>query len=214
MPESIIVFAPHPDDETLACGGSIALNIRQGNEVFIVFMTDGRYSHKHSLGIEAFPTPEDIKAIRAEEAGRVTGILGVKKENLAFLEYEDGALGKNMGEAVIRVQLILEKIKPGRIYCPAANDKHRDHKATHTAVQKAVRNLALPVELYQYVVWKSGKEAASKVEVDISGVLEIKKRAMAEYKSQVTLFSDRQSRPILITRFLNKFLVNTEVFSV
>jgi len=68
MPSRIIIFAPHPDDETLAWGGTIALNTRLGNEVHIVFMTDGRYSHKHTLGIDTYPTPDDVKRIRWKES--------------------------------------------------------------------------------------------------------------------------------------------------
>jgi LmbE family N-acetylglucosaminyl deacetylase len=40
--KSILVFAPHPDDETLGCGGTIANRVREGHEVEIFFMTDGR----------------------------------------------------------------------------------------------------------------------------------------------------------------------------
>src|ERR1017187_10587869 len=109
MSDKIIVFAPHPDDETLSCGGIIALNARQGNEVNIVFMTDGRYSHKHTLGIDTYPTPQDVKRIRCEEARKVTKILGVEETNLTFLEYEDGTLGNNIEAASNLVQELLQR---------------------------------------------------------------------------------------------------------
>jgi LmbE family N-acetylglucosaminyl deacetylase len=213
MKKTIVVFAPHPDDETLACGGVMVLNAELGNAVHIVFMTDGRYSHRHTLGIETYPTPEDVKRIRREEAGQVARILGVKGENPTFLEYEDGTLGNHIEAAAEQVQGILKIIKPDLIYFPARFDRHRDHKATNIIVKQSVRILTPQPELLQYVIWKSGANSTLRpVSVDISRVLPIKKLAISEYKSQVTLFSEKQARPILIKRFLNRFLVDHEVF--
>jgi LmbE family N-acetylglucosaminyl deacetylase len=214
MPSKIIVFAPHPDDETLACGGTIALNIKQGNKVHIVFMTDGRYSHKHTLGIDTYPTPEDMKRIRCKEAQKVTKVLGVKRANLKFLEYEDGTLGNNINSAADKVQEILKRLKPDTLYFPARNDKHRDHKATSIIVHKVVQFLTPKPELFQYVIWRGGLVSMQTIYIDISAELPIKKLALAEYKSQTTLFSDKQKRPILIKRFLNRFMVGQEVFLV
>ena len=39
--ENIIVFAPHPDDDIIGCGGSIARQLQQGNKVSIVYLTSG-----------------------------------------------------------------------------------------------------------------------------------------------------------------------------
>lgn len=67
LKERVVVFAPHPDDETLACGGTIAKSVHQGDDVYIVIMTDGRNSHRGVLGIEKNPTPEEIGVIRNNE---------------------------------------------------------------------------------------------------------------------------------------------------
>jgi LmbE family N-acetylglucosaminyl deacetylase len=213
MQKTLVVFAPHPDDETLACGGTMVINTELGNAVHIVFMTDGRYSHRHTLGIETYPTPEDVKSIRREEAGKVARILGVKGANLTFLEYEDGTLGSHIEAAAEKVQGILKTIKPDLIYFPARFDRHRDHKATNIIVKHSIRILVPQPELFQYVIWKSGANPTLRpVSVDIARVLSIKKLAINEYKSQVTLISEKQARPILIKRFLNRFLVENEVF--
>ena len=86
MSKKIIIFAPHPDDETLGCGGTIAKRISEGYEVFVVVMTDGRYAFMNVLDIDSDPTPEELKEIRKEEVKRATGILGVPEENLVFLD--------------------------------------------------------------------------------------------------------------------------------
>jgi LmbE family N-acetylglucosaminyl deacetylase len=195
---NIVVFAPHPDDETLACGGTIALNTQKGNTVNIIFMTDGRYSHKHTLGIDSFPTPEDVMRIRREEAVKVADVLGVEKDHLYFLEYEDGKLADHLDEAQAKVEQILLKLKPDSIYSPARVDRHRDHKATNKVVRQSIQLLSPRPDWYQYVIWKSGKLSdLQPTSVDISQVLPIKKQAMAEYVSQLTLISERQRRPIL-----------------
>jgi len=56
------VFSPHPDDETLGCGGTIIKKKRAGAEVKVFFMTDGRKSHSHLI------SGDKLKCIRAREA--------------------------------------------------------------------------------------------------------------------------------------------------
>jgi LmbE family N-acetylglucosaminyl deacetylase len=213
LTNKIVIFAPHPDDETLSCGGTIALNTRLGNPVYIIFMTDGRYSHKHTLGIDSYPTPDDVSRIRQEEATKAARVLGVKEDRLAFLDYEDGRLGDYLEDAREKVQKILLKLKPDIIYCPARVDRHRDHKATQIVVKRSIQAMNPRPNLYQYVIWKGGTiSALSPTPVNISEVVGLKKQAMSEYKSQVSLISERQRRPILIKRFLNRFLEDYEVF--
>ena len=136
---------------------------------------------------------------------------------MVFLEYEDGTLGQNIEEAVKTVGDILNALKPFAIFFPGKQDKHRDHKAAHTIVQKAVQTINLQPQLYEYVIWRTGLRTDSNrhpVSFDISEVLPIKRAAMAEYKSQTTLFTKDQKRPILIKRFLNRFMQPSEVFSI
>jgi LmbE family N-acetylglucosaminyl deacetylase len=44
LKNTILVFAPHPDDEVFGCGGVMAKRIFEGYDVFVVFLTDGRNS--------------------------------------------------------------------------------------------------------------------------------------------------------------------------
>ena len=74
MAKTTVIFAPHPDDEILACGGTIAKKVKEGQEVYIVIMTDGRNSHLNVLGIAVNPTPEEVAKIRKEEAKRAAHI--------------------------------------------------------------------------------------------------------------------------------------------
>lgn len=89
MDKTVIVFAPHPDDETMGCGGTIAKKISEGFEVIIVSLTDGRHAFSKVLGINVNPNPEDVKRLRREELIKAATILGVSITNLFFLDYED-----------------------------------------------------------------------------------------------------------------------------
>jgi len=93
--KKIVVFAPHPDDETVGCGGAIAKRISQGYDVLIVVMTDGRHAFSHSLGIHSEPSPEEVKTTRREEIKGVMKIYGLPEENLILLDFEDRKLQEN-----------------------------------------------------------------------------------------------------------------------
>ena len=75
-----IVVAPHPDDESLACGGLIADACRQGLRGKVVIVSDGAGSHPNS---KAYP-PDRLTALREEEAKRAAAELGLKPEDMLF----------------------------------------------------------------------------------------------------------------------------------
>jgi LmbE family N-acetylglucosaminyl deacetylase len=91
LSRTVIVFAPHPDDETLGCGGTIARKISEGYEVIIAIMTDGRYALLR-VGGSCSPTPDELVQIRRKEAEKATKILGVPSEKLLFFDFEDRKL--------------------------------------------------------------------------------------------------------------------------
>ncbi|MGC1345662.1 MAG: PIG-L family deacetylase, partial [Methyloceanibacter sp.] len=74
----LVILAPHPDDESLACGGLIAEARRVGSRVAVIFVSDGTGSHPNSA---AFP-PKRLKALREDEAKRACAELGLEPEDL------------------------------------------------------------------------------------------------------------------------------------
>jgi LmbE family N-acetylglucosaminyl deacetylase len=92
-----MVFAPHPDDETLAAGGLIQRVLGIGGVVKIVFMTSG---DGFPEGVEkanriARPTAQDYRnygKTRKKEARQALRILGIKKQDMVFLNFPDGGL--------------------------------------------------------------------------------------------------------------------------
>jgi LmbE family N-acetylglucosaminyl deacetylase len=218
MARRAVFFAPHPDDETLACGGTIALKVRRGEEVSIVFMTDGRNSHLHALGIASDPKPGELAGIRKEEAIRAAGILGVPSENLLFLEFDSAELRSDNAVVAERVANVLQKARPDEVYYPDSTDSHRTHRAAHEVVEKALSDLAQHPPGYTYVVWRSealkDNMGRDELTVDVREVLSLKRQAIAEYRSQTAVFSKHQTRPLLSEPFLERFLTGRETFFV
>jgi LmbE family N-acetylglucosaminyl deacetylase len=200
--DSIVVFAPHPDDETLGCGGTIAKRVNEGYEVTLALMTDGRFAFR-GQGILSDPSPREVKDIRREEFQRAAKILGVNEHNLFYLDFEDGSLALNEKAAEEKVLLILRKKLPAQVYFPSANDSHSDHKATNRIVQKAISKSGQKIAMYEYSSRSQmlGSLAfacnARVLSVDISAFLDLKKAALKEHKSQFTIISNKQKRPVM-----------------
>jgi LmbE family N-acetylglucosaminyl deacetylase len=220
----VIVFAPHPDDETLGCGGTIAKKIAEGYEVLIVVMTDGRFLLLKSFGIDCEPTPEQVKEIRRCEVLRATKILGVPEENVIFLDFVDGTLWEDEKAAEEKVAAILEKYAPSEVYFPYERDGHPDHQAANRIVRRAVRKLGMKPIMYRYTIMhkfaRFGPLIESifsifkrdRVRVDVSDFLSLKKEAVKEFKSELTAISPVQSKPH--TKDFKKFLKKKEEFYV
>jgi LmbE family N-acetylglucosaminyl deacetylase len=175
---SVLVIAPHPDDEVLGCGGTIRLRIERGERVAAVFLTSGE------LGLKRLPLAEARK-LRETEARRAARILGIAQ--LFFLRQPDWTLAENVKAAAAALRPILGREKPKVIYLPHPNDSHPDHKVTLTVLKLALGGSALPKPgLWGYEVW-SPLEVADAV-VDISGVMSRKIRALHAHRSQLGQF--------------------------
>jgi len=216
MPLRILVIAPHPDDETLACGGTIAKKIKEGHDVRIVFLTDGRNSHLHTLEIYTDPSPEQLALIRVQEAQSATAILGVPPENLIFLDLTSDALVDGREAVIKTIRQVFLGIMPDEIYYPDGLDSHRTHKAAYTILRNVLEQVDSSPQEFRYIVWRDAQawkmENVRNISVDVSEVIHLKRLAIAEYKSQVTVFSKYQRQPLLSEAFLQDFLVHIETF--
>ncbi|HKP53136.1 MAG TPA: PIG-L deacetylase family protein [Chloroflexia bacterium] len=199
---SVLVIAPHPDDEAIGCGGIIALRVESGERVCVAFLTSGELGLKHLPHDEAWRTREG----EAEAAARVLGLA-----QLYFLRQPDWLLGDNIPEASAALRPVLETERPREIYVPHTGDWHPDHKASLPILLAALRVpgeaasgppsltphsslLATQTPLLRtYEVWTPLSEYAH-VE-DISAVIARKLAAVRCYKSQLQGFRyDRAAR--------------------
>jgi len=220
----IVVFSPHPDDETLGCGGTIAKKITEGFEVIIIVMTDGRYAFSKLLGIKSNPTPIELKEIRKKELIKAAKILGVKQENLLFLDFVNGDLKKNQLKAEKKIIEILKRTLPAEVYYPHERDEHPDHRVTNRLVKNSIKKLKLDVTGYEYLIYPKFLNLNLITErilnffkrniiwIDISEFLPLKKKAIKEFKSQISIISKKQKKPVIDE--IERFLKNEEKFYI
>ncbi|WNG20332.1 PIG-L deacetylase family protein [Cystobacter fuscus] len=147
MRRPAMVFAPHPDDETLGCGGTILLKRRLDVPVRIVFVTDGSGSHPELL------PPEELSTLRAREALEASELLGVDASRVHLLGFPDRYLLEHREEAISRVVALLEEHRPEQLFVPYAAGENPDHGTTCLIVHEALRRVNRPVTVFEYAVW-------------------------------------------------------------
>lgn len=209
---SVLVVAPHPDDETLGCGGAIALLRELGCSVQVLVISDGTLSHPRSV---KYPAPH-LRILRETETLEALSILGVEQTETSFLRLQDGSISNlkslRLQEAVGRCSEFLQTGMPSTIFLPWRFDPHPDHRATwklmHTAlVDLKQAGVAYSPRLIEYPVWdwdpaQRGDLISERVtgwRLDISTVLEIKRTAIAAYRSQTTDLIDDDPEGFLLT---------------
>jgi LmbE family N-acetylglucosaminyl deacetylase len=163
----VLVFAPHPDDETLGCGGTLALLRNNGCTVKVVFVTDGG---------GAGGLPEGSIAIRQQEAIAALTILGV--EDWLFLAEPDGSFSNH---PLFEQQAldIMQQFQADWLLLPSVLDYHRDHVAIGQALIALWQRHKTAKRLFFYEIWSPFP--ATHV-LDISAVIELKRQAISAYQ--------------------------------
>lgn len=205
---SIIVFAPHADDETLGCGGVIVKRLREGFKVKLVVMTDGSNSHSTAFNMYSDPHPRKLAEIRKMEVFSAARTLGICIENILFLGYEDGSLETNVNDAIGKIKNILSNESDlMELYVTHELDRHKDHRATGLIVRNTISQLGLAVPVYSYVIWHSKKQRdyGFAIREHIEDTLLLKAKAIDQYKTQIKLFSNWQKMPVLSHEFVTEF---------
>ncbi|WP_428493490.1 PIG-L deacetylase family protein [Rhodopila sp.] len=145
-----LILAPHPDDESLGCGGLIAMCAAAGRMPLVVVLTDGAGSHPNSRD---FP-PDRLRALRAREVLEATACLGLAPDRLVLLRQPDTAAphdGPGFAAVVARlVGLIRREPTFTAILAPWRHDPHCDHTAASliaaaVAECSGIKHLAFPV---------------------------------------------------------------------
>lgn len=177
----VVVLAPHMDDETLGCGGTIARHVQAGAQVTVVFLTDGRYgaSYARMTKPQRDRRQTQIMAIRKQEAQCAGRVLGV--QSLLFLDAEDLRLRMDRRVPGL-LRAILQREQPHCVYLPSFLEQHCDHRAANGVLLAAIEGAGLQFECRGYEVWTP---LIPNCVVKIDATLELKKRALACYQSQL-----------------------------
>jgi len=181
--ERVLVLAPHMDDETIGCGGTLARHASAGGNITVVFLTDGRHGGgprvKNLAGEALKAEQQKLVATRKLEAHRALAKLGV--QSMLFLDIEDGTLAEDSAAAP-RLHAILEEQRPELVYVPYFLEQHPDHFAATRILLEATRGSTLRIQCVGYEVWTP---LFPNCVVRIDDVVEQKKQALAEYRSQL-----------------------------
>lgn len=170
----VLVLAPHPDDETIGCGGSLVLHAKAGDPVKVVFLTNGAKGDTSGAMEKSRYT-----ALRQEEAKKACETLGVT--DLEFWPYEDRSLSGAHG-ALRRIMDLLQDYRPQLVYVPSPLEFHPDHRASCFLLCDAISGIDFS---FQMAFYELGQPVSVNLLVDITPVLSRKTRALDCYQSQL-----------------------------
>jgi LmbE family N-acetylglucosaminyl deacetylase len=212
--ERPLILAPHPDDESLGCGGLIAACCERGQPPVVVILTDGAASHP---GSRQYP-PERLRQLRAEEARQAVAKLGLPPKNLIFFNYPDTALPASR-EVSKRVATLARDGGCTVMLAPWLYDPHCDHEAAALLAREAARRAHCRLLSYPVWGWLLPPEQPLPVQqvagyrLPIAAHLQAKRSAVAAHASQYsTLIDDSPKGFRLPPELLSIFERPYEVF--
>lgn len=197
---SILVIGPHPDDQELGMGGTIAKFVAQGHRVTLLDMTDGE------------PTPHGDPATRAKEGAEAARILGESggAERGVLRRVQLGLKNRYVEHTVEnrhKVAGVIRAVEADIVFVPYFEDAHPDHLAVTRIVEDArfdakLSSLAMPGDegrpprypkwLFHYYATHLRIVPRPSFLIDITGFEDIKRRACLAYRSQFVVNQKNQ----------------------
>ena len=191
--KTVLIFAAHPDDDILGCGGTIAKFVKQGFKTHVVFLSEGESSREGILNID------NLINERKQNAKKALKILGCT--SIEFLDFPDNRLDSiDLLNVVKKVEYYIDTYKPSTVLTHYAYDLNIDHQITHKAVVTACRpqpncpvKELLFFEIPSSTEWNLSNAFMPNYYVDISKTLFLKKKALKIYKNEMRLFPHPRS---------------------
>lgn len=190
----LLVLAPHPDDESLGCGGLIAEASARGHELHVAILTDGSMSHPNS---RAWPAAR-LVAQRQQEARAATALLGLRPDRLAFLGQPDSRAphdGPAFVAALDALCALMQARGVGTVCAAWIGDPHGDHGsaaklAAAACARLGARHLAYPVWAWTLPDAAPLPDVGGGGRLDVTPHLPAKRRAIAAHATQCTAMID------------------------
>jgi len=168
-----LVIAPHPDDESIGCGGSIVKHVKAGSRVKVIFLTDGNEGDFESR------FGADYVNIRRKSAEKAMDVLGVR--DYEFWCYADRGVAQSADEIERRLQAVMGSFSPSLVYAPSPYEVHPDHRASFNAVWRAARKMEVAPALYEVLM-----ALYPNTLVDITNEMDVKKEAVRCYHTELS----------------------------
>jgi LmbE family N-acetylglucosaminyl deacetylase len=191
--KNVLVTAPHPDDEVLGVGGTIARLASEGHRVTTAIVTKGW---------EPLFSPRQVEQVRSEaqEANELLGVTSLRFMDLPVTKLNEIPRHELNG----RFDRLIQDVKPDLVFLPFPGDRHEDHRQVFEACMVALRpapGRGWPQKILCYETVSETHWAASYIEanfepqlwMDISDHLSLKLEAMKRYRSQLRPGPDARS---------------------
>ena len=174
---TVLVVAPHPDDEAIGPGATLVMHARAGDAVHALFVTSG--VHGEVAGGE---DPQAYVATRQREAEAAAEVLGIR--STTFWGYPDSMVvtDGDLAGVVDRLVALLEELKPAVVYAPHKGEAHSDHHYVALMVERALAAWDGKAAAYGYEVWSP---LDADVAVDVASTYTVKLDAIRRYESQL-----------------------------
>jgi len=178
--ETVLVLCAHSDDQIFGLGGTLAKYVQEGKRVIIVVFSYGERSHpwlKRKVTVK----------MRVKESHEAAKIIGVK--NTMFLGISEGSFSKEINDKDIhnRINRMIKKYKPAKIFTHAGDDPMPDHAALNKFVLELCDEIEYRGDVYSFDVWtpvKLKERNIPKLYIDITKTLGIKTKALKCFESQ------------------------------
>ncbi len=195
--KNILIVVAHPDDEVLGCGGTIA-KYANGNQIYVAILGEG-ISSRYARREEARRNELLELQKQSRKAGRVLGV----KEHF-FCNFPDNRFDSvTFLDIVKKIESIIVKVKPERVYTHHSGDLNIDHRITFQAVLTATRPTGdSPVrEIYAFEVPSSTEWSFQKLSnvftpnvfEDISSSIKVKLEVLKIYESEARTYPHPRS---------------------
>ena len=172
---SMLVVAPHQDDEVIGCGGCMVLQKAAGADLHVVFTQDGGNEHAADGR-----TREEQVAVREGEALRVAEELGIPAPRFLRTTH---MLGDEEEPLVSGLLEEVERTRADVVFTPFFLDYNYQHQLTNYALAEALDRCGRDVKVMGYEVWGL---TVPNVIVNIDEVHEEKRRLIGFYESQLS----------------------------
>lgn len=195
----IVILAPHPDDETLGCGGLIATRASEGRRIVVIVVTDGRALLRR-FGIAADPTELEVSAMRKDETRRSVGILTRGTGEIVFLDVPNEELVARQAATTARVTALLTDLRPAELYVTSPFEGHAEHVATNQIAKAACAASGGCRQVFEFIVTLKRDTDLSRVprrqvSVDVSAHRTLEQRALLQFRSHLDVITPKLPTP-------------------
>lgn len=188
LKKKILIVAAHPDDEILGCGGTIARLTQEGYVAYTMILGEGLTARDKKR--KRLKRIKDIQILK-EQVFRANKIIGVKK--VFTCDFPDNRFDKiALLEVIKKIEEIKEKIRPDIVFTHYKYDLNIDHQITYKAVITATRpkhqesvKIIYSFEILSSTEWNYPLTFCPNVFFDISRTINLKLKAMSQYKEEL-----------------------------